>query len=310
MPHPRVVSLLASATEIVCALGCEDHLVGRSHECDFPASVKRLPLCSEPKIDVNGSSREIDERVKNAVGDPNDALSIYRVHAEMLRELEPDVILTQDHCEVCAVSLKDVEQAVCEMIPTRPRIVSLSPNRLDDVWGNIQTVAEALEMPRRGKQVVDALRNRLEAIHEKACLFASRPTVACIEWIDPLMTAGNWMPELVEMAGGENLFDEPGSHSPYFEWEQLVAADPEVLVVLPCGWDMDKCRREMPALTEKPEWPSLSAVQNGRVFLTDGNQYFNRPGPRLVESAEILAEILHPATFNFGHRNSGWVPLS
>lgn len=309
MPRPRVVSLLASATEIVAALDCVELLVGRSHECDFPPSVRRLPVCSEPKIEVDGTSREIDERVKSAVGDPNDALSIYRVHADVLRELQPDVILTQDHCEVCAVNLKDVEQAVCEMIPSRPRIVSLSPNTLDDVWGSIQMVAEALGVPRRGKHVVEVLRTRLDAMRQTACRLAHRPTVACIEWIDPLITAGNWVPELVEVAGGANLFGEPGSHSPYLNWEQLAEADPEVIVVFPCGWDVAKCRCEMPALTGKPEWPALQAVRHQRVFLTDGNQYFNRPGPRLVESAEILVEILHPETFDFGHAGTGWERL-
>jgi iron complex transport system substrate-binding protein len=303
---PRIVSLIASATEIVCALGFEGQLVGRSHECDYPESVRRLPVCTAPKFDVEGSSREIDERVKTLLGD---ALSVYRVDADRLRELEPDVIVTQSHCEVCAVSLRDVERAVCSWLRACPKLVSLSPNRLADVWTDIELVAEALDARERGDELIRTLQSRMTAIEEKARSLPSRPTVACIEWIDPLMAAGNWMPELVEMAGGVNLFGEAGKHSPGMTWEQLVERDPDVIVALPCGFDLARTRREMPALTGRPEWPRLRAVRGGRVFLTDGNQYFNRPGPRLVESLEILAETLHPEAFRFGHEASGWQRL-
>jgi len=303
---PRIVSLIASATEIIAALGCEDQLVGRSHECDYPESVLRLPICSEPRIDVQGSSREIDTRVKSAL---LDATSVYRVLSEVVEELQPDVIVTQTQCEVCAVSLRDVEEAMCAAISSQPRIVALEPNSLADLWRDIQQVADAIGVPERGAELVVSLRTRLQEIATRASTLAERPTVATIEWIDPLMAGGNWMPELVEIAGGVNLFGTAGKHSPWMTWEQLVEADPEVIIVLPCGWGIEKARSEMPVLTSRSEWSSLRAVRNRRVYLTDGNQYFNRPGPRLVESAEILAELLHPAAFDFGHRGRGWQPL-
>jgi iron complex transport system substrate-binding protein len=303
---PRIVSLIASATEIVCALGFEDQLVARSHECDFPPSVRRLSVCTGPKFDIHGTSREIDERVKSLL---QQTLSVYHVDAERLKELRPEVIVTQSHCEVCAVSQKDVEQAVCDWLADRPKIVSLSPNALADVWTSIRQVAAALDVPERGDRLIDDLQRRMKSITDAACGVAPRPTVACLEWIDPLMAAGNWMPELVDMAGGVSLFGTAGQHAPRMTWDQLVAADPDVIIALPCGWDIAKSRAEMAALTQKPEWPRLQAVRNHRVFVTDGNQYFNRPGPRLVESLEILAEVLHPQTFTFGHERTGWEHL-
>ena len=307
----RIISLIASSTEIVCALGCENQLVGRSHECDFPPSVKRLPICTEPKFNIEGTSREIDERVKATVaaGLAQNALSVYRVHEEVLKRLQPDVIITQSQCEVCAVSLHEVEQAVCNWLDSRPRIVSLEPNALTDVWADIRRVAHALDIAARGDALVARWQGRMSAITSQAQDLPHKPTVACIEWIDPLMSAGNWMPELVELAGGVNLFGAAGQHSPWLTWDELRAADPEVIVVLPCGWDIARARQEMPTLTQHPDWSQLRAVRKGRVYLSDGNQYFNRPGPRLVESLEILAEIFHPEAFQFGHQGGGWERL-
>jgi iron complex transport system substrate-binding protein len=306
MSEHRIVTLIASATEIVSALGFEEQLVGRSHECDYPPSIKKLPACSEPKIDANGSSREIDDRVKAIAGE---ALSVYRVHTEILERLKPDVIVTQDHCEVCAVSLRDVERAVCKILDSDTQIVSLSPNDLADIWKDIRLVAEALDCEDRAEALIAQLQNRLKNIADKACRFANQPTVACIEWIDPLMSAGNWVPELVEIAGGIDLLGNAGGHSGYVSWKSLVTADPDVIVILPCGFDIPRCRKEMSPLWEQPGWNDLKAVRNQRVFLTDGNQFFNRPGPRIVESAEILAEILHPGEFHFGHEGTGWERL-
>jgi iron complex transport system substrate-binding protein len=300
---PRIVSLIASATEIVCALGFEKHLVGRSHECDYPESVKRLPVCTAPKFDVEGTSYEIDQRVKAIV---QESLSVYRVDGEMLRDLEPDVIVTQAQCEVCAVSLREVERTVCAWLRSCPKLVSLMPNALADVWADIERVAEALDARDAGTDLIARLQGRMAAIAEKARSLPTRPAVACIEWIDPLMAAGNWMPELVAMAGGINLFGEAGKHSPWMTWEQLCERDPDVILILPCGFDIARSRREMHLLTGRPEWPRLKAVRDGRVFLCDGNQYFNRPGPRLVKSLEILAELLHPEAFSFGHEGTGW----
>ena len=303
MTEPRIVSLIASATEIVCALGFEDCLVGRSHECDYPPAVERLPVCSSSKVDVDGSSRAIDDQVRSIVAD---ALSVYRVDGRLLDELSPTVIVTQTQCEVCAVSLKDVEEAVCELVNSEPRIVSLAPMDLGDVFTDVRTVAEAVGRPERAERLNAGLTARLDAIRERSGQLAERPTIACIEWIDPLMHAENWVPELVETAGGSVMLGEAGRHSGYFEFEKLVEADPDVIAVMPCGFDIPRTAAEMPPLVAQPGWSDLSAVRNGRVFLTDGNQYFNRPGPRVVESAEILAELLHPETFDFGHRGSGW----
>ena len=301
---PRVVSLIASATEIVCALGFESNLVGRSHECDFPPGVRRLPVCTEPMFDTDGSSAEIDRRVKDIV---RKALSVYRVDEAMLAELRPDVIVTQSQCEVCAVSLSEVEAAISEWVESRPQIVSLEPNALDDVWRDIHAVASALGVPEIGTQLTADLSSRMSAIAQRAASLDQSPSVACIEWIDPLMAAGNWVPELVAMASGRCLFGEAGKHSPWMTWEQLVAADPDVILVMPCGYDIPKSRSEMTALTGRREWSRLKAVRSNRVFLTDGNQYFNRPGPRLAESLAIVAETLHPNLFRFGHEGTGWV---
>ncbi len=303
MTEPRIVSLIASATEIVCALGFEDRMVGRSHECDFPPSVERLPVCSSSKVDVDGSSRAIDDQVRAIVAD---ALSVYRVDARLLDELAPTVIVTQTQCEVCAVSLKDVEKAVCELVSSAPQIVSLAPMDLGDVFADVRAVAAALGRPERAERLNAGLMARLEAIRERSRELAARPTIACIEWIDPLMHAENWVPELVEIAGGQVMLGEAGRHSGYFEFERMVDADPDVIAVMPCGFDIPRTAAEMPPLAAQPGWSELSAVRSGRVFLTDGNQFFNRPGPRVVESAEILAELLHPEFFDFGHRGSGW----
>jgi iron complex transport system substrate-binding protein len=306
MTEPHIVTLLASATEIVCALGFENALVARSHECDYPVSVTTLPACTESKIDTQKPSREIDDQVKSIV---EQGLSVYRVNGDLLQQLQPDVIVTQTQCEVCAASPKDLDRAVSDWTGAAPRIVSLEPNGLADVWTDIQNVAEALGAPDRGERLVAELKARMGAIKAEAGQSGHRPRVACIEWIDPLMAAGNWMPELVEMAGGENIFGEAGRHSPWMTLEDLCEADPEVILILPCGYDIKEARRNMPALTGQPEWPDLSAVTTSRVYIADGNQYFNRPGPRLAESLEILAELLHPELFDFGHQGIGWERL-
>jgi len=300
----RVVTLIASATEIVCALGCRDRLVGRSHECDFPPDVRDLPALTEPKFPTDGTSYEIDQRVKAIV---QEGTSVYRVFADALGELEPDVIVTQDQCEVCAASLADVEKALCDWTGRPMRIVSLQPNGLADIWGDILKVAGALGIEAHGEALVSDLRQRMTAVQEQVTAQPKRPRVACIEWVDPLMAAGNWVPELVEMAGGENLFGEAGKHAPWMSWDELATADPDVIVVLPCGYDIARSVQDMPILEAKPGWGDLRAVREGRVLIADGNQYFNRPGPRVAESLEIMAEILHTGVVDYGHAGRGWV---
>lgn len=307
MSQPRIVSLISSATEIVCALGWGDCLVGRSHECDFPEWVQRLPACSQPRIDIHADSRSIDEQVKASL---RNGLSIYDVFTDELNRLAPTHIITQSQCEVCAVSLADVQRAVCDVVASQPEVISLEPIQLADLWRDIRQVAGALGDPARGDKLVGELQVRLERVRRKVAGARSLPTIVCLEWLSPLMSAGNWVPELVEIAGGQMLLAEAGKHSPYFTWEQLLAADPEVIVVLPCGFDIPRTMSELEVVTSDPRWPRLRAVRSGRVSITDGNQFFNRPGPRLVESAEILAEILHPELFapgEFRHQGRGWV---
>jgi iron complex transport system substrate-binding protein len=306
MSTMRVVSLLPSATEIVAALGCADRLVGRSHECDFPAGVERLPALTAPRLTLEGLSGDIDKRVKEVLAN---ALSVYRVDADRLRALAPDLIVTQSQCEVCAVSLPDVEAATCDWTGQSVEIVSLAAVDLAGVWIDVRRVAASLALPAAGDAVVRQAEARIAAIAARAASLP-RPSVACIEWLDPLMAAGNWMPELIALAGGRNLFGEAGKHSPWMTWDDLAAADPEVILVLPCGFDLARNRSESALLARDPRWQRLSAVRKGRVYLTDGNQYFNRPGPRLVESLEILAEILHPQAFDFGHRGAAWEPMA
>ncbi len=300
----RIVSLISSATEIVHALGQFPNQVGRSHECDFPPGVAALPVCTKPTIDIHADSREIDRAVKDRV---RNALSVYEVFDDVLERLQPTHILTQTQCEVCAVSLRDVERSVAMCLASQPKIVSLTPNSLADVWDDIRRVACSLDIAEHGETVIAALRARMREISEKAHGSGERPRVACLEWLEPLMAGGNWTPELIEMAGGVNLFGEPGKHSGYITWDQIVSSDPDVVVIAPCGFDIARTESEMYWLTKRPEWPGLRAVGNGRVYLADGNQYFNRPGPRLVETLQILAEMLHPGLFRpaFGRLRSG-----
>lgn len=299
----RIVSLIASASEIVASLGLSRYQVGRSHECDFPPEVLTLPVCTSPAFPTDGSSADIDRRVKERVAG---ALSIYEVSREMLDALQPTHIITQTQCRVCAVSLEDVERALTGWVSSRPKLVALEPNSLADVWSDIRRAAAACGIPERGEQVVTDLQSNMQAISERACASSSRSGVACIEWHEPLMAAGNWVPELVEMAGAVNLFGEAGAHSPWMTWRQLVDSDPDVIIAMPCGFDLERTCAEMYWLEDRPEWPKLRAVQSGRVYLADGNRYFNRPGPRLADSLQILAEILHPNVFAPSLEGRAW----
>ncbi|WP_068875622.1 MULTISPECIES: cobalamin-binding protein [unclassified Phenylobacterium] len=302
----RIVSLLPSATEIVAAVGMAEQLVGRSHQCDFPPQVRHLPALSETKVRLDGTSRDIDRRVNEIIAQ---GVSVYRVDAERLRALRPDVIVTQTQCAICAVTPGDLEDALCEWTGMAPALVSLEPNDLSDVWGDMRRVGQALGADAAAERAIAALQSRLAAIRETAGRAAYRPTVAAIEWIDPLMAGGNWMPELIEAAGGESLFATPGQHSPWLDWRALAAADPDVILLLPCGFTLEQSLADVPLLQARPEWAALSAVRRGQVYVIDGHHYFNRPGPRLVESAEMIAEILHPDRFAFGHEGRGWVRL-
>ena len=297
MSGPRVVSLIASATEIIHALGAGGLQVARSHECDWPHIVLELPQLTRPKFKVEGSSRQIDVAVKSLV---EQGLAVYEVDAEGLKSVAPDVILTQDQCEVCAVSLADVERAVATWTECRANVVSLRPHTMADIYSDNQRIADALGISSAGEPLNARMKERFEAISRKVS-GQERPRLAFIEWIDPPMSGGHWMPELIGSAGGINLFGSHGAQSPWISVADLAAADPDVILVAPCGYDLAKTREEMAVLDSNPKWLALRAVRERRVYIADGNAFFNRPGPRLVESAEILAEILHPELSDYGH---------
>ena len=295
----RIVSLLASATEMIAALGCLDSLVGRSHECDYPLEVLQLPLVSTVQIDTETSSSQIDAQIKQLAHTATQdnalkALSIYRIDVALLQELQPDIIFTQTQCEVCAVSERDVTEALQQLTGLHPRIVSLAPYRLADVWEDMIRVGKALERREQAEGLVQQYKQRLEQLQQHSIQLNTRkakPRVAILEWLDPLMAAGNWTPELVTYAGGENVFGEVGVHSPWLTWEELQQADPDVIVLSPCGFSLERTRVDVPLLQHHPLWKSLQAVQNGHVYAIDGNYYLNRSGPRLVESAELLGRV-------------------
>ena len=305
----RILPLIASATEIVCALGFRDRLVGRSHECDFPPDVRALPKVTNPRFNVNASSREIDDQVRELVSNSAalDALGVYEVSPGVLRELCPTHIVTQTQCEVCAVSRRDVEEAVADAAGCDAQIVSLEPNALADVWKDFSRVATALGAASEGDRLVASLQRRMQSVAEAAIGLPMQPRVAAIEWVEPLMAVGNWMPELIAMAGGRCLFGQAGMHSPAMQFDELRDADPDVIVLSPCGYGIGRTLGDLPILEAQPGWKALRAVRSGRVYVGDGNQYFNRPGPRLAETLEILAEMLHPHRFRFGHKGAGWV---
>jgi iron complex transport system substrate-binding protein len=267
-----------------------------------------LPVLTSPKFNAEGTSAEVEQRVRKILAD---ALSVYRVDVELLRGLKPDVIVTQSQCEVCAVNIRDVERAATDWIGgPPPMIISLAPYSLGDVLADLERVGVQLGQPQRAGQLVAALNQRMTAIEEQAASTGNRPTVACIEWLDPLMGAGNWMPELVRMAGGENILGDAGQHSTTIDFDRLLEADPDIILLMPCGFNMDRTASELGVLVRQPGWARLKAVGGHQVYVTDGNQYFNRPGPRIVDSLEILAEILHPESFNFGHEGTGWRRIS
>ncbi|SDG89950.1 cobalamin-binding protein [Mucilaginibacter sp. P25] len=307
MPTKKIVSLLPAATEIICALGLEKNLVGRSHECDFPASVKELPICTEANFPDGLSSADIDIKVKEILAD---ALSVYTVKREQIKALSPDVVITQAQCEVCAVSLKDVEEALENYLDKQAQIISLQPNSLDDIFEDIVTVANALNVPAAGAELLESLQERVDIIKHKLKFIDSKPTVACIEWLEPVMISGNWVPGLVNIAGGTPVLAQDGKHSPYIEWDEILQQDPEIIVVMPCGFSIERTMREINLLLDRPGFASLKAVKSDRFYIVDGNQYFNRPGPRIVDSIEILAEIIRPKQFIFGYEGEGWIKFS
>ncbi len=294
MTRPRIVSLLPAATEIVAGLGALDLLVGRSHACDFPAAAQTLPALTQPRIDPFKPSALLDREMRATL---EAALSIYRIDADALRQLAPDLVLTQTLCAACAVHPDDLAAALRNWTSAKPVIIALSAMRIDAVYADITDIAAALGRRLAGEALVTRIGARFAGV--SARITPERPVrVVALEWLDPLMAGGNWLPELIEIAGGDPLLAQTGTHSPWLTAEALAAADPDTLLLMPCGFMLERVCAEAPRFLARPEIAGLRAVREGRVFALDGNAYFNRPGPRLADSAEILAEILHPPAVN------------
>lgn len=301
----RIASLLPSATEIVCAVGAEAELVGISHECDFPESIRGLPALTRARLRVVRGSRAIDRDVRSIL---QQALAVYEIDLARLEAARPDVIVTQDLCDVCAVSFNDVCAATATLVHQPIRIVNLHPKRLDDIWDDMLRVADALGHRATGADVVVELRRRVADITRRSAAIGDRPRVVSIEWLDPVMISGMWMPELIDRAGGVPLGTTSGDHAPTLTREALLALSPDVVLINPCGFPVDRVLEEISLLRTALPWNAWPAALTGRVYVVDGNAYFNRPGPRIVESLEILAACLHPKRFeDFRLKHAGGV---
>jgi iron complex transport system substrate-binding protein len=275
-------------------------LVGRSHECDNPAWVRSLPQCSEPAFDITVSSRQIDAEVTRRIrsGEP-----LYRIHTDLVRELAPDLVITQAHCEVCAVTPADVERSGCDS--PAAQVLALTADSLDGIFEGILQVARALGVENKGCALVRRERERLEAVRERTAGLR-RPSVVMLEWTDPVFPMGNWGPELVEIANGELLLGNQGQHSFAIAGERVRAADPEYLIVAPCGFNLKRAFEDQPVLEAYPWWHELRAVQSGNVAFADGNLFFNRSGMTISQTVEIIAEILHGVTFGAATEGLHW----
>jgi iron complex transport system substrate-binding protein len=284
----RIVSLLPSATEIICALGLRNQLVGVTHECDFPASVVGLPRVTSTMIPHDATSGEIDALVRQRA---NGRLPLYQLDAEKLSALRPDLIVTQALCDVCAVDEEEVQHAASEM-SWRPRVINLQPTSLTSVFDGMREVADAARVSDYGTTVIAQLNTRVELIQNRSEKISERPSVVFFEWIDPLFCSGHWNPELIEIAGAIELIGRSGEKSRRIEFEELRNADPDVIFIACCGFSVERTRADV--LRVLPQWQQFKAVRHDRIYIADGSAYFNRPGPRLVDSLEILAHALHP----------------
>ncbi len=286
----RIVSLLPSATEIVCELGFGDALVGVTHECDHPPFVAGLPKVTRTLIPHDADSREIDVLVRERLKTQR---ALYTLDLPTLERLAPDLIVTQALCDVCAVAEAEVTAAACSL-PGRPRVVNLEPMSLGDVFDTLREVGRVAGVPDRAEAAVADLRRRVDAVAARSERVADRPRVLLLEWLDPPFSCGHWSPELVRLAGGDEVIGRAGHPSRTLTWDEVLAARPDAIVVACCGFSLDRTLIDVPGLVARPGWADLPAVRAGRVYVTDGNAYFSRSGPRLVDSLEILAHALHP----------------
>lgn len=290
----RIVSLLSAATEMLFAIGLGDRVVAVSHECDWPSEVARLPRVTTSHIAACASSAAIDAHVRELA---SSGRPLYGLDIDLLGRLAPDLIVTQEQCDVCAVSYDDVLKTVARDSRLADcRVVALNPKSLGDVLADVRRVGEAAGASDAANRCVASLQRRINAVRLQTAKLPKndRPRVVCVEWIEPLMLAANWVPEIIEIAGGENGLSTGGKHSTYHQWADVINYDPQVVIVCPCGFDLNRTLEEARSLEQVPEWPKLTAVRTGRVFAIDGNAYLNRSGPRLVDSLELVSHILHP----------------
>ena len=303
--NKKIVTLIPSATEIVSFLGEKNSIIGRSHECDYPLGLEKIDKLTSPKINVDGTSNEINKQINSLL---ENSLSVYKVNVQKLKKLNPDYIVTQAHCEVCAVSFSEVEDIVEKYLNKRTKIISLQPNTLKEVFDDFDRVAEELDIYNsKNRNLINLLKKRVDQI-KNLSFNKKKPKVACVEWIDPLMVAGNWIPELVSISGGDDIFGNIGKNSHWIKFEEIKKSDPDIIIFMPCGFDINKTNEELKFFLKKnPIWKSLKSFKNESFFVVDGNQFFNRPGPRLIDSIEILLEIIHPSLTDLSYKKKGWI---
>ena len=303
MVTTKIITLIPSATEIISFLGLDSQLVGVSHECDFPEKVKTLKKLTKTDIKTNVSSYNIHLQIEKIL---ENSLSVYKVDENSLKYLNPDVIITQDQCNVCAVNLSQVKKITSSYLKKEVDIISLKPRSLKNIFENIEYVAKKLNVFNAlNKFKINKLLNRVTDVRQKK---KSLKSVICIEWCNPLMAAGNWIPDMVKIAGGNELVGINDKNSHWIDFKTIRDFNPEVIIFMPCGYNLLQTQRDVASLFENnANWKNLSAYKNKKLYLVDGNQYFNRPGPRIVDSLEILAEIFNPDVFNYGYKGTGWI---
>jgi iron complex transport system substrate-binding protein len=291
----RICSLLPGATEIAYVLGLGDQVVGVTHECDYPRDAKNKAIIVKSSLDPREmSSAQIDFQVGQQL---RNRASLYTLDIDRFIELSPDIVLIQDLCDVCAIHPNQVVEA-CRSLRNEPTIIALAPTSLSDVLADITRIGEATASAKRAELVVKGLRKRIERVGEQASKSAPRPRVGCLEWLDPIYYAGHWVPEMVEIAGGHNGFGEKGQPSARCEWQAVSEFSPEIILLMPCGFETERTQNEYHVLQKLDRWSELPAVKSGRVFAVNGHAYFSRPGPRLVDGLELLAQLIHPELFS------------
>jgi len=292
----RIVSFLPSATEMACALGLGDQLLGLSHECDYPPEIRDKPIVVRSVLPIGGmSQREIDAAVAERL---RNGLSLYQVDESLMRTIAPDLILTQDLCQVCAPSGNEVARLL-HALPSKPQVLFLTPQRLEQIFDNLRELGDATGRSQRAEELIAASRAKLERISAITHRISDRPRVFCMEWLDPVYCSGHWVPEMVQIAGGRDELGRMGSDAIRIPWQHVLEWRPEVLIIMPCGCDLEKAASEAQQLFAYPGWSDLPAVRSNRVYAVDANSYFARPGPRLVDGTELLAHLLHPALFEW-----------